>query len=257
MHLPFLFPAYYFFRTRLSAGSAAFHVVFEWGAALLLILVFPADAVHEALFGGILAYLAFISVYELGYLMNDYYAFARESNGRDRRVTALQSHWIAGMVAARLLVFAAVSLSWHGAGTVEWWCFFSALGMVFCLHNLMRDPQLKILTFAWLSWLRFMAPVIFVVQADQLMGIGFGAAAGYVGFRALGYLDSKDMLDMPDRRGSRFRGAYFLSLTVGILVLWPYPEARGFVVLAGYYAIASTTGILVSMLSTRAEKASS
>lgn len=254
MRLPFLLPAYYFFRTRLSGGSTAFHAVFEWGAALLLILVFPASAAHEALFGGILAYLAFISVYELGYLMNDYYAFSRESNGRDRRVAGLQSHWIAGMVVSRLLVFAAVSLSWPGAGTDAWWCFFGALGIVFCLHNLLRDPQLKLLTFAWLSWLRFMAPVIFVVQADQLMGISFGAAAGYVGFRALGYLDSKGMLTMPDRKGSRFRGAYFLSLTVGILVLWPHPEARGFLALAAYYAVASATGITASMFSTRAEK---
>ncbi len=245
MRLPLLFPTSYFYRTRLSGSSVAFHVVFEWGAALLLVLVFPAGAIPDALLGALLAYLAFISIYELGYLMNDYYAFSREDNGRDRRIVALQPFTIAWMVVSRLLVFTAISLAWPSAGNLAWWCFFSALGVVFCLHNLLPDPQLKILTFAWLSWLRFMAPVIFVVQGDQLMGISFGAAAGYVGFRALAYLDSKDMLNMPGRKSTRFRGAYFLSLTAGILVLWPYPDARGFLVLAAYYAVASLAGVSI------------
>lgn len=247
MHLPFLIPAYYFYRTRLSTSSIAFHVVFEWGAALVLILAFPAGAVGDALFGGLLAYLAFISVYELGYLMNDYYAFSRESDGRDRRVTGLQSPWITRMVAARLLVFTVIAVAWPGAGTLAWWSFFAALCSVFCLHNLLLDRELKMLTFTWLSWLRFMAPVIFVVQDDQLMGIGFGAAVGYVGFRSLAYLDSKDMLKMPGRKSAKFRGAYFLSLIAGILILWPYPDARGFVVLAAYYAAASVAGISLSV----------
>lgn len=254
MHLPFLIPAYYFYRTRLSSSSSAFHVVFEWGAALVLLLAFPAGAVSEALVGGLLAYLAFISVYELGYLMNDYYAFARESDGRDRRVTGLQSPWISWMVASRLLVFAAISLAWPGAGTPAWWCFFGALVIVFCIHNLLLDRELKILTFIWLAWLRFMAPVIFVVQDDQLMGISFGAAVGYVGFRALAYLDSKDMLNMPGRKRAKFRGAYFLSLIAGIVILWPYPDANGFVVLAAYYAIASVTGVSLSIFSEPSEK---
>jgi hypothetical protein len=247
MKLLFLVPAFYFYRSRLSKGSIAFHVVFEWVAALLLVLLFPTGSIYDSIFGAFLAYISFISVYELGYLMNDYYSFSREINGRDRRETELGPVWIGAMIISRAVVFLSISCFWPIAEGAEWWSFFCALIFIFTLHNLLRDQELKVLTFTWLSWLRFMAPVIFVVQSDQLMGIGLGAALGYVGFRVLAYLDSKDMLNMDGRKRARFRGAFFLSLVTGIIVLWPYSDASGYVVLATYYAVASVLGLSLSI----------
>jgi hypothetical protein len=128
---------------------------------------------------------------------------------------------------------------------LDWWLFFLALAAVFTLHNWLDDREMKTSTFAWLAWFRFMAPVIFVVQDSQRMGIGLAAAMGYVAFRHLGYLDSKGLLKMPGRQRPKFRWFFFLMPLFGAVALWPYPEAYGYALLIVYWAVVSLLGTLL------------
>jgi hypothetical protein len=191
-----------------------------------------------------LSYLAFISLYEIGYLVNDLFAARKEPGGRKRGPQGAANIWVSAWFVSRLFGFALVTTFMDKLAAPEWWSFFAALCAVIVLHNLFKDRELKSATFLWLAWFRFMAPLIFVVQSSQLLGIGLAAAMAYVAFRMFGYLDSKGLLQMPGRQRPGFRLIYFLMPLAGALALWPYEGAHGFLVLVGYYGLAATFGTM-------------
>lgn len=242
MNIFYLLPFAYFYKTRLREGSLAFHVIFEWLAAGVLVVAVGAAAPATALAGAGLSYLAFISLYEIGYLANDLFASRIEADGRKRGPQGAGGAWVAAWVMARLVIFIFATVLMDKLATPEWWSFFAALCVVFALHNALTDKEFKAATFLWLAWFRFMAPVMFMVMEDQRLGIGMAAAMAYASFRLFGYLDSKGLLSMPGRQRPRFRLFFFLMPLAGALALWPYEGARGFVVLTSYFALAALLG---------------
>ncbi|MCE9664014.1 hypothetical protein LY622_11210 [Halomonas sp. M5N1S17] len=244
MNFVYLLPFSYFLDTRLREGSLSFHVIFEWLAAMVLVVAVGAVEPRQALAMAGLAYLAFISLYEIGYLVNDLYAAPREAEGRKRGPQGARLGWGLAWTGSRLLVFVLITAWLDMLAVPAWWSFHLALCLTFALHNALQDKELKAATFLWLAWLRFMAPVMFVVEDTQRLGIGLAAAVSYVVFRLLGYLDSKDLLRMPGRQRATFRLFFFLMPLIGLLVLWPYPGAEGFLVLTGYFAVAAAAGTL-------------
>ena len=224
----------------------AFHALAEWLAAAWLVAWLGVTSIDQDMLAMVFVYLAFISLYELGYMANDLYAAKHESNGRYRGPQGVAIQWIAAWVSARILCFFGVTSilnKWFEPG---WWSFFAGLVFVFALHNWLKDREMKVSTFAWLAWFRFMAPVIFVVQESQRMGIGLAAAMGYVAFRQLGYLDSKGLLNMPGRQRPSFRRLFFLMPLLGIVIMWPYPEAQGYARLTSYWAVVAVIGTFLA-----------
>lgn len=244
----FLLPFSWFWSTRLRQGSLAFHALFEWLAAAVLIMALAPGDLKAALLAGLLAYLAFISLYEIGYIANDLVMAPRERGGRTRGPQGASKPWIALWVATRLFVFILLTLVVTGGTSIAWWSFFGSLTVVFAFHNGLEDRELKAGTFLWLSWFRFMAPVAFAVPAEYVLGIGLACAMSYSAFRQFGYLDSKGLLQMPGRKRPRFRWVFFLWPVLGALALAPLPSARGLVVLTGYFAIAATLGVVGSQV---------
>lgn len=244
MKLVYLLPFSYFLDTRLRQGNVAFHLVFEWLAAVLLVVVVGEAEPLPALAMAGLSYLAFISLYEIGYLVNDLFAAQREAEGRKRGPQDATLGWALAWTGSRLMAFLLITVWLDFLAVPAWWTFYLALCLTFALHNLLQDKELKAATFLWLAWLRFMAPVMFVVEDAQRLGIGLAAAVSYVAFRLLGYLDSKDLLRMPGRQRASFRLCFFLMPLIGLLVLWPYAGAEGFMVLTGYFAVAAAAGTL-------------
>lgn len=247
----YLLPFSYFLDTRLRDGNVTFHVIFEWLAAVLIAVTVGAAPPVEALLLAFGSYLAFISLYEIGYLANDLFAAKKEIGGRKRGPQGASPAWVGLWIGARLLVFVGVTIRMGHLYSPEWWSFFLALALVFALHNLLEDKEMKAATFQWLAWLRFMAPVVFVVKEGLLVGLGLAAAVAYVAFRMFGYLDSKGLLRMPGRQRPSFRVFFFLMPLVGVMALWPYESARGFVILSSYFALAAMLGTLVQSFSSR------
>jgi hypothetical protein len=244
----YLLPFVYFLETRLRHSSIAFHVVYEWGAAIMLACVVGLKAPGAAVVMAAYCYLAFISLYEIGYLVNDLYSARREAGGRRRGPQGAGTAWVACWVLVRLAVFLAVSFSsglWKVAG---WWLFFAGLCMVFALHNLWSDRELKVATFLWLAWFRFLAPIAFVVEPGELMGVAFGAGMIYAGFRLFGYLDSKGLLAMPGRHRPQFRAAFFMMPLAAVIPLFQFQHTRGFIVLACYFAAWPIIGSMTTIL---------
>ncbi len=254
LRLFYLVPFSWFWSTRLRHGSIGFHAVFEWLAAVVLIVALATGAVGASLLAGVLGYLAFISLYEIGYIANDLVMAPREVGGRKRGPQGASAMWIALWMGSRALVFLAVTLFAGKAGSASWWGYFAALATVFAFHNGLGDKELKAGTFLWLSWFRFMAPVVFAVPSEYVLGIGLGCAMSYSAFRQFGYLDSKGLLNMPGRKSPRFRWVFFLWPLLGVFALATLPGAKGFVVLACYFAVAASFGVIASWLYQRSAK---
>lgn len=240
----YLLPFSYFARTRLFPGSVAFHMLFEWGAAILLAALFGVDG-WNSVWAAFLVYVAFISVYEIGYLGNDLIATRFEAEPRLRGPQEASGWWLAAWIASRLAAFAGVTifLGW-AAGSPNWWLFFVVLCVVFTLHNLFRDDALKAVTFIWLAWFRFVAPVFFILEPSQRMGIIFGGGLLYASFRLFGYLDSKGVLDLAQRKDIRFRAAFFTLPVSAAIATIGSPEALGFQVLVTYFALIAMAALL-------------
>ena len=241
MKLLYFVPFAYFARTRLVEGSLAFHALFEWGAALVLAALFGVSGTWGSMLFALGAYLAFISLYEIGYLFNDLIASKKEAAPRLRGPQGASLTWMGGWVLVRLGCFAMVTVVLGASERADWWMFFGALLVVFALHNVIQDKESKAATFLWLAWFRFMAPVIFIIQPTQRMGVAMGAVGLYAAFRLFGYLDSKGLLAMPGRQRMKFRATFFLIPLSAAAATWSYPEAGGFRFMVLYFAAVATT----------------
>lgn len=241
----YLLPFSYFARTRLLQGSAVFHISFEWGAAILLAGLFGVDGLNSVWTAGFV-YLAFISIYEIGYLGNDLIATRFETEPRVRGPQEATWWWLVPWIGSRLATFAGVTvyLGW-AAASPNWWLFFASLCIVFTLHNLFRDNSLKSVTFIWLAWFRFVAPVFFILVPSQRMGIIFGGGLLYAMFRLFGYLDSKGVLNLPKRKDIRFRAAFFTLPGSAVVATIGLPEAVGFQALVVYFVTVAMVALLV------------
>lgn len=234
--------------TRLRDASISFHLIFEWLAAALLAVTIGVKDPAGALLLALGSYLAFISLYEIGYLVNDLFAAKKEAEGRKRGPQGASVWWIGLWVGVRLFAFVSIATLMEYLVSPEWWSYFLALILVFALHNLLQDKEMKAATFLWLAWLRFMAPIVFVIEERLLVGVGLAAAVSYVAFRMFGYLDSKGLLRMPGRQRPSFRLLFLVMPLVGAIVLWPYSSARGYIILSFYFALAAMLGTLVQVI---------
>lgn len=242
-----LVPFTYFLLTRLSKGSIVFHLLFEWVAALVLVVLLgDSDSGVENFIRALGCYFAFISLYEIGYIANDVYDASKDEFGRHRLPVGATITWVGFWSASRISFFLFGTYIFGAWQRVEWWLFFGTLCIIFTFHNIVIRYELKIISFLWLAWYRFMAPLIFVVSKDQIFGISFAVAIGYVIFRYLSYLDSKDMLRLPERRNNYFRVMFFLSPVASIGFLMQFPFASGYVILTSYWGSISLIGAVLS-----------
>ena len=110
MNFVYLLPFTYFFNTRLRDGSVAFHAIFEWlAAAVLVCTVGAVDPAQALVFSGI-SYVAFISLYEIGYLVNDLFASRKEEKGRMRGPQGAIGVWVGAWFASRVVFFAMATI---------------------------------------------------------------------------------------------------------------------------------------------------
>lgn len=251
MNYIYLLPFSYFAKTRLAKGSLAFHALFEWVSALVLAAQFGVAGTWNSIFFALGAYFAFISLYEVGYLFNDLVASKKENAPHLRGPQGAKRIWFVAWVFARLFVFAITTNLLGVNERVDWWLFFAAMGAVFSVHNSLHDKESKAATFLWLAWFRFLAPVVFVVDPSQRMGIAMGAASLYSVFRLFGYLDSKGLLSMPNRKSTKFRTNFFFVPLSAALATFEYSEATAFRWLVFYFALISSVAYLVQILKMR------
>ncbi|HNP06120.1 MAG TPA: hypothetical protein PKN99_00770, partial [Cyclobacteriaceae bacterium] len=208
MNLLAFVPFAYFQQTRLNNLKAlAFHATYEW-IPVIVFTVFqasPQRTVVDLLF----YYLAFISVYEIGYLFNDQRAVF---DGGRIRIGKLSNCVVVIFVLIRVMIFVGITYLLVMYTSPLWWAWYGLLVIQFTLHNLIRLPSLKLITFSFLAFVRFLSPVIFLLPLEVTHIIILPVFLNYVLFRLFIYIDSKEMLTNFDRKSDTFLKGYYLLI---------------------------------------------
>lgn len=212
--IKFLFPFSYFFRSRLRAiTDIIFHFYYEWLLAFLLLFYFTGYNWLQSIQNFFLAYLAFISIYEIGYLGNDVYSARHETEPRLRIKNFNPSNTqLALWIIFRIIIFFSISNYLNVLKSYEWWAFYLVIVLFFYLHNKLRQKELKTFTFINLAFTRFLAPVFIFLDSKQLLIIVPSVLLNYVLYRTLTYMDSKKLLHMPSRPLAAFKVNYYLLI---------------------------------------------
>ena len=241
-YLSKLVPMGYFWGTRIEGNSWTFHLAFEWFPALMVSVLFSGLPWYQSIGLTFANYLAFICVYECGYVCNDYFTTRHEELSRTRGSESWHWSQVAVLILVRAGVFAGLVVVLCKAWDFPWLGFFTFLGLVFTLHNQKMGVELKLLTFAWLSLMRFVAPSLFVVAFIYRFPLVVSAVLFYTGFRSLAYLESKGALHMAGRRSWQFRMAYFVSILPMTVALHGSSGVSLFEVLSCYFALLALLG---------------
>jgi len=221
-----------------------FHTWNEWFINFLLLFYVADFEPLIALKNFVIGYIAFISFYEIGYIVNDFYAVKKEKAPRMRFGSQQVSQFIIWLwVAIRVAIFLAISYYFHFSA--DWMLFYLGLGIVFALHNVLTSSALKTFTFLQLAIFRFWAPV-FMFVPKSLIGLLFPVVFFYYVFnRTLTYMDSKSLLQMPERLSISFRLQASLVLLT-FLLFWAYFVQSWLCVLCAVYFL--LFWIIVSVL---------
>lgn len=200
----------------------------SWVPGLYLIVRLGGEDPVSALVAFVLGYLAFISCYELGYLANDCWDAARSSSGRRRIAFAVTPLYLVAFTAIRLAAWLIIGIWTRWIFEIPWAAGYVALVAAFGLHNVLQSPSIRIASFLQLSVLRFILPIVGALRPGSFLVALAVAFLFYSVFRLLSYLDSKDLLTMPDPRTGRFKLAViavqapialYLSVLAGTTVI--------------------------------------
>ncbi|ELR71251.1 hypothetical protein C900_02866 [Fulvivirga imtechensis AK7] len=214
MKLLLLFPATYFVKTRLNTLKALiFHPYFEWVPVIMIMLLWKGFSITETATNFLLCYGAFISIYEIGYFANDLFPSRFEKNHR-KRTSDIQfrSWYTVFFVLSRIGWFLFFTFYGGFNAIYEWWYFYALLVVVFSMHNLLPTPSYKWITFLSLSLMRFTAPVFIFLEDEFFIRLIVAAVLNYSLFRLVIYMESKNILTIPNRRSSSF--AFYFYLTI-------------------------------------------
>lgn len=164
----YFFPISYFQSTRLNRWDlVAYNGLVEWLPALLLALFYNNFSLLT-IGNVLLSYLAFICVYEIGYIVNDAYSerFEEDPRGRSERFDEIR--WtIWALIGIRLLFWTLITYFLTGFSNIIWIIFHVSLLITFLLHNSVRN-EYRTATFFGLSTFRYFAPMILVVPYSAL-----------------------------------------------------------------------------------------
>ena len=218
--LRFLLPYTYFYGSRVKQLKYnLYYLIIDWFVPFALLTYFTGFDWRGSLGHFVLAYLAFISIYEIGYLGNDVYSVRKEDKPR-RRVKDFNPSdaVVLGWIGMRLLAFGAISWYLQVLTNPLWLAFYAVLAAFFYLHNALKDKELKVMTFINLAFVRYFAPVFIFLTPAQLMLLAAPVFLNYIFYRTLMYMDSKDLLHMPSRRDPAYKVNYYL-LAMGVSAL--------------------------------------
>ena len=210
----FILPFTYFLASRLNNARTWTSLVgFEWGPLILVFLFLIQKPLAEIPLSFALAYLAFISIYEIGYLTNDVISVRFEDDPR-RRLPDFDPHnsQLVLWIMSRLGIFTGITFLLEMQSDWRWWGFYGALVVVFGLHNALEQYGLRIGTFVGLAMARVLAPIFPFLDADLLSLLLLPLFLNYALFRALAYMESKDLLTIANRSTFRFRLGFYMTL---------------------------------------------
>jgi len=233
--LPF---GYYSVSRLRSARDIAYLIVTSWLPAIWLVWRDHGGALVNSVAAFAMGYLAFIAIYEIGYLANDQWDARRDPQGRERLALPSNPLLLAIFCLIRIAAWLVIA-TWTGwVHDPVWIGGFGALTVVVTAHNLLKSASLRLATFAQLATLRFVLPIVAALSFQGIASAAMTALLVYVPLRYLAYADSKALLSMPERKAPTF-GALYIALALPLvfylawaLGIWPMAEIAVFLTFA-------------------------
>ena len=179
--------------------GAAYQVGTAWLPAIWLAFRLSDASLGESVAMFAIGYLCFIAIYEIGYLVNDIWDAARGQSGRRRVGFPAGPLYVILFVLVRLGTWGAVAYATGWIDDAVWLGAYAALAAAFSVHNLVRVPSFRASSFYQLATLRFTCPIVALVPRSDLAIVLLAGVIFYTYLRLLSYLDSKDLLDAPER----------------------------------------------------------
>lgn len=252
--LTLIIPPSYFLKTRLNNFQAlVFHSWFEYLPNLAILYWVTGDVILSLTYFS-LGYLAFISLYEIGYAFNDLVSSKKEFEPRLRAKSINHSSFtLIIFVLFRLVVFGLVTNHLGNSVNPTWWVFYAVLAISFTFHNLIKNPAYKLMTFISLAFCRFLAPIFGFLEIEIIRIIIPAILLYYVIYRTLTYLESKNLLQMKDRKSPKFKFSYFLLLLPLSYLMTTLQYNYMYVVVNLYFVAFTTIFWIKEALSTKAK----
>lgn len=215
-----IFPFFYTFFSRMRGlRGFAFNALTSWMPGVILSVgLSGADPIHSIV-SYFCAYIAFISVYEIGYLANDTWGTRHDETPRKRIDVEYSIPFLVIFIAARLGVAGAILFA-MSQGDPAWISYlYMALVSTILIHNLIRKIEFKFVSFFQMSMLRFSIPVLTVLGREEAPIVFILAAMYFVLPRFITYQVSKGRLSLPEKSSDSYLlKFYLLMLPVGILM---------------------------------------
>ncbi len=214
--VPFLYT--YFSRMR-GLRAFGFNAITLWFPGILLTYLIDKEDFLGTIYTYFAAYLVFISVYELGYLLNDTWGLRHDETPR-RRIDI--DYHISFFVTFFLIrIFSIVALSfWISVFFELWfWTILFLLSIAILMHNFVILQEIKIATFFQMSLMRFSIPIIISTELHNSIAVLFSGCIFFVLPRLLTYLDSKKRLRIPERKNPSFLMKFYLIFAPFVFLL--------------------------------------
>ncbi len=209
-----LVPFAYFATSRAwTARELPYLVATSWLPGLWLLWRLTDLSAAGSALAFAAGYLAFISIYEIGYLVNDAWDAPRSAQGRQRLNFPLTLSFTLAFIVIRIAVWVLIGVLTGWIGHPVWLAGYAALFLAIAQHNLVQSKGLRLASFFELATLRFLLPIIAALPTASLPAAMHTALLLYSFPRFLSYLDSKDILNLPERAEPRFGFLLILSLT--------------------------------------------
>lgn len=198
-------PFAYLVATRVrTPRDWAYLVATSWVPAIWLLFRLTELGPVKALTCFALGYLAFVALYEIGYFVNDAWDAKRDAAGRQRLGFAPGPAYSILFVAIRIATWGAIGWFTGWLSDPVWLAGYAALLVAFAEHNLVAGNGLRLASFYQLAVLRFVLPMLGALSPPAYPAVLLSAILLYAYLRYLSYADSKDLLDLPERRTPQF-----------------------------------------------------
>lgn len=204
-HMALLLPFGYAFVSRYHwPRDFGVNALTAWVPGVILLACLADLSTWQAMTTYGLGYIAFICVYEVGYLVNDTFGLRHDPTPRRRVELQPNALFIAAFLSVRAVAFGCAAWGLGVLTNPLFWVGFAALVASLVAHNSLRQIELKFYTFLQLSLLRFALPVLPPLMAeDNTTAILTVIVTGLLLFslpRFLTYLDAKGRLHLPERK---------------------------------------------------------
>lgn len=194
------------------------NLVQAWVPGVILVAALTQLSLVDSVGLFLVGYLAFISIYEIGYMVNDSIGLRHDPTPRARINVRFDPLFVVTFIVVRLTVFASIAILGNVFSETTFWAAYLALVVMLTLHNLLRPIEFKFLSFLQLSVLRFSLPTFFALihvnSSELLILVALLGVFVFVYPRFITYLDAKGRLHIPERKKTRY-------LLVSLIIMAP------------------------------------